>query len=69
LEEAIEELSRCRGTQFDPEIVDKFVEILQEQEAGKPVEASSGPEDGRAEAAESKTAKETRTPVGTGIRR
>jgi hypothetical protein len=28
IEEAIEELRRCRGTQFDPGIVDKFIELL-----------------------------------------
>lgn len=28
LEEAVEELERCKGSQFDPEIVHKFIEIL-----------------------------------------
>ncbi|MFC1799948.1 HD domain-containing phosphohydrolase, partial [Candidatus Eisenbacteria bacterium] len=28
VEEAIEELRRCRGTQFDPKIVDRFIELL-----------------------------------------
>ena len=28
-EEAIEELKRCSGTQFDPELVEKFIEIIQ----------------------------------------
>lgn len=27
-EEAIEEIKRCSGTQFDPELVDKFIEII-----------------------------------------
>ena len=29
-EEAIEELRRCRGTQFDPIIAEKFIEVIQE---------------------------------------
>jgi HD-GYP domain-containing protein (c-di-GMP phosphodiesterase class II) len=29
VEDAIEELRRCRGTQFDPKIVDKFIELLE----------------------------------------
>jgi HD-GYP domain-containing protein (c-di-GMP phosphodiesterase class II) len=28
VEEAIEELRQCRGTQFDPRIVDRFIELL-----------------------------------------
>ncbi|MFC1799947.1 HD domain-containing phosphohydrolase [Candidatus Eisenbacteria bacterium] len=69
-EEAIEELRRCRGTQFDPKIVDKFVEILQEHEAGKRIEAAPEPEKGQAAAQESEAEeKETKTPVGAGIRR
>lgn len=27
-EEAIEELKRCKGTQFDPDIVDEFIEVI-----------------------------------------
>ncbi|EKY28333.1 HD domain protein [Clostridium celatum DSM 1785] len=27
-DEALEELKRCKGLQFDPELVDKFIEIL-----------------------------------------
>jgi HD-GYP domain-containing protein (c-di-GMP phosphodiesterase class II) len=27
-EEAIEELCRCAGTQFDPELVERFIEIV-----------------------------------------
>jgi hypothetical protein len=27
-EEAIEELRRCKGTQFDPEVVDRFIDLL-----------------------------------------
>jgi response regulator RpfG family c-di-GMP phosphodiesterase len=27
-EEAIAELKRCSGSQFDPQLVDKFIEIL-----------------------------------------
>jgi diguanylate cyclase (GGDEF)-like protein len=30
-EEAVEELKRCAGTQFDPEVVDAFVEVLAAQ--------------------------------------
>ncbi|MCM8826996.1 MAG: response regulator [Candidatus Omnitrophica bacterium] len=33
LEGAIEELKACRGTQFDPEIVDIFIKLLQEDHA------------------------------------
>ena len=29
-EEAIEELRRCSGTQFDPIIAEKFIEVIQE---------------------------------------
>lgn len=29
-DEAIEEIRRCRGTQFDPEIAEKFIEVIQE---------------------------------------
>lgn len=29
-EEAIEELKRCSGTQFDPEIVNVFIEVVRE---------------------------------------
>ena len=29
-DDAIEELKRCAGTQFDPVLVDKFIEILAE---------------------------------------
>jgi HD-GYP domain-containing protein (c-di-GMP phosphodiesterase class II) len=31
-EEAIEELRRCSGTQFDPNVVERLVEILQQRE-------------------------------------
>ena len=31
LDEAIEELKRCRGTQFDPQVVDTFIELLEER--------------------------------------
>ncbi|NLK12371.1 MAG: hypothetical protein GX312_02120 [Candidatus Phytoplasma sp.] len=27
-EEAIEELIKCKGTQFDPKLVDKFIELI-----------------------------------------
>lgn len=30
-EDAIEEIKRCAGTQFDPELVDAFVQIIQEE--------------------------------------
>ncbi len=30
IEEAIEELQRCKGTQFDPDVVDAFVSLLKE---------------------------------------
>ncbi len=32
IEDAIEELERCAGTQFDPKIVDPFIGIIKEQE-------------------------------------
>jgi HD-GYP domain-containing protein (c-di-GMP phosphodiesterase class II) len=28
-EEAVEELRQCKGTQFDPNVVDRFIEILE----------------------------------------
>ncbi|HOJ93452.1 MAG TPA: transporter substrate-binding domain-containing protein [Dictyoglomaceae bacterium] len=31
LEEAIEEIKRCKGTQFDPDLADIFVDILEEE--------------------------------------
>jgi HD-GYP domain-containing protein (c-di-GMP phosphodiesterase class II) len=37
-EDAIEELRRCSGTQFDPNVVEKLVEILDKRRAeGRPV--------------------------------
>jgi HD-GYP domain-containing protein (c-di-GMP phosphodiesterase class II) len=70
VEEAIEELRRCRGTQFDPRVVDEFVEILTEQEAEKRRVAVGGAktEDQSAVEAEA-TAKKKVTPVGAGSRR
>jgi putative nucleotidyltransferase with HDIG domain len=38
LAEAIEELRRCRGTQFDPAVVDAFVHVL--EDAGDPRQVS-----------------------------
>lgn len=35
LEEAIEELKRCKGTQFDPEITDAFIEMLEKKELSR----------------------------------
>jgi len=31
-EEAIVELERCKGTQFDPDLIDKFIEMLKEEQ-------------------------------------
>ncbi len=31
LEEAIEELKRCSGTQFDPELVPVFLEVVEKR--------------------------------------
>jgi len=39
LQEAIDELKRCSGTQFDPEIVDAFVKVIQKNDV-KPGEYS-----------------------------
>jgi response regulator RpfG family c-di-GMP phosphodiesterase len=30
MEEAFTELRRCKGTQFDPELVEPFIEVVQE---------------------------------------
>lgn len=35
-EEAIAEIVRMRGTQFDPEVVDKLIEVMAEKDKGKP---------------------------------
>ncbi|MBU1629426.1 MAG: HD domain-containing protein, partial [Gammaproteobacteria bacterium] len=32
IEEAVEELKRCKGSQFDPKVVDAFLEILEEED-------------------------------------
>jgi HD-GYP domain-containing protein (c-di-GMP phosphodiesterase class II) len=36
IEEALEELRRCRGTQFDPDIVDAFARSLENTEELEP---------------------------------
>ncbi len=34
-EEALKEIKRCAGTQFDPYLVDKFLEVMNEKHSGK----------------------------------
>jgi HD-GYP domain-containing protein (c-di-GMP phosphodiesterase class II) len=34
-DEALEELRRCRGSQFDPRVVDKFIETVERRRAGE----------------------------------
>jgi response regulator RpfG family c-di-GMP phosphodiesterase len=38
VEEAIEELRRCSGTQFDPEVIDRFTKIVKRVEAERRLE-------------------------------
>jgi HD-GYP domain-containing protein (c-di-GMP phosphodiesterase class II) len=33
VEDAIEELQRCSGSQFDPSVVEKLVEVLEQRRA------------------------------------
>ena len=40
-EEAIAELRHCSGTQFDPKVVEKFIEIVVETDTGKQVEKAT----------------------------
>jgi len=35
MEDAINELKRCSGEQFDPELVDKFIQVLTEENLKK----------------------------------
>jgi HD-GYP domain-containing protein (c-di-GMP phosphodiesterase class II) len=39
LDEALAEVERCSGTQFDPEIVDAFLQMIESGEAGEAVAA------------------------------
>jgi HD-GYP domain-containing protein (c-di-GMP phosphodiesterase class II) len=40
-EEAVEELRRCSGSQFDPKIVDKFIDIVKPTEAENALQEQS----------------------------
>jgi HD-GYP domain-containing protein (c-di-GMP phosphodiesterase class II) len=33
INDAIEELNRCKNTQFDPDVVDAFIEVLKEEDS------------------------------------
>jgi response regulator RpfG family c-di-GMP phosphodiesterase len=39
-EEALEELSRCSGSQFDPTVVEKFAEMEERREAVEGIEGA-----------------------------
>jgi HD-GYP domain-containing protein (c-di-GMP phosphodiesterase class II) len=36
--DAMEELRRCSGTQFDPDVVERFIEVVRQSEAGELIE-------------------------------
>jgi HD-GYP domain-containing protein (c-di-GMP phosphodiesterase class II) len=38
VDEAIEELRRCSGTQFDPEVVKRFIDVVNRNRASEPTE-------------------------------